>query len=146
MPVSYPNDTSSKSVSGELRASPEFKALNNKVQDEAAAKARAGLTNFKLGPSLSRIRLTSNSDLEWSFRGTQGLDVDGNIHLDGARYRGTVTYVLHDSYGFGNNDNFPIAGQEMHYLQTVCGAPDYPGGAHWFPDSITVTIPFNQPA
>lgn len=145
-PVDYPDDTSPRSVSGELRASPEFKALNNKVQDEAAIKARAGLTNFKLGSSLSRIRLTSNSDLEWSFRGTQGLDVHGNIHLDGSRYHGTVTYVVRDSYGFGKNDKFPIISWEVHYLQTVCGAPDYPGGAHWFPDSVTVSVPFDRPA
>ncbi len=145
-PVDYPNDTSPKSVSGEVRASPEFKALDNKVQDEAASKARAGLTNFKLESSLSRIRLTSSSDLEWSFRGTQGLDVAGNIHLDGSRYRGTVTYVLRDSYGFGHNDKFPIVGDEMRYLQTTCGAPDYPGGAHWFPDSVTVTVPFDRPS
>jgi hypothetical protein len=144
--VDYPNDTSPKSVSGEIRASPEFKALDNKVQDEAASKARGGLTNFKLTSSLSRIRLTSSSDLEWSFRGTQGLDVAGNIHLDGSRYRGTVTYVLRDSYGFGHNDKFPIVGNEMRYLQTTCGAPDYPGGAHWFSDSATVTVPFDRPA
>lgn len=142
----YPNDTSSKSVSGELRASPEFKALNAKVQDEAASKARAGSTNFTLGSSLNRIRLTSDSDLEWSFRGTQGLDVHGNMYLDGSRYRGTVTYVIRDSYGFGNNDKFFIVGQEMHYLQSVCGAPDYPGGAHWFPDSVTVSVQFDRPA
>jgi len=144
--VDYPNDTSPKSVSGEVRASPEFKALDNKIQDEAASKARTGLTNFKLESSLSRIRLTSRSDLEWSFRGTQGLDVAGNIHLDGSRYRGTVTYVLRDSYGFGHNDKFPIVGDEMRYLQTTCGAPDYPDGAHWFSDSVTVTVPFDRPA
>jgi Collagen triple helix repeat (20 copies) len=145
-PKNYPDDTSPKSVSGKLRASSEFKALNDKVQDEAASKARAGLANFTLGSSLSRIRLTSNSDLYWSFRGTQGLDVYGNIRRDGSSFRGTVTYVIRDSYGFGNNDKFPIFGQELRYLQTVCGAPDYPKGAHWFPDSVTVSVPFDRPA
>lgn len=142
----YPNDTSPKSVSGKLRASTEFKALNDRVQNEAAGKARAGSTSFTLGSSLSRIRLTSNSDLEWSFRGTQGLDVHGNMYLDGSRYRGTVTYVIRDSYGFGNNDKFFIVGKEMHYLQSVCGAPDYPGGAHWYQDSVTVSVQFDRPA
>jgi hypothetical protein len=33
----------------------------------------------------------------------------------------------------------------MRYLQTVCGAPQHAGGAHWFPDTITVTVPFSQP-
>jgi len=32
----------------------------------------------------------------------------------------------------------------MRYLQTVCGAPQHPGGARWFPDTITVTVPFGQ--
>ena len=27
----------------------------------------------------------------------------------------------------------------------VCGAPDYKGGAHYYKDSVTVTVPFNQP-
>jgi hypothetical protein len=34
----------------------------------------------------------------------------------------------------------------MRYLQTVCGAPQHSGGARWFPDSITVTVPFSRPA
>ncbi len=33
-------------------------------------------------------------------------------------------------------------GPPMRYLQTVCGAPQHPGGAHWFPDTITVTVAF----
>jgi hypothetical protein len=37
-------------------------------------------------------------------------------------------------------------GPPMRYLQTACGAPQHPGGAQWFPDTITVTVPFNQPA
>ena len=34
----------------------------------------------------------------------------------------------------------------MRYLQTVCGAPRHAGGARWFPDTITVTVPFSRPA
>jgi hypothetical protein len=34
----------------------------------------------------------------------------------------------------------------MRYLQTACGAPQHPGGAHWFPDTIAVTVPFNRRA
>lgn len=36
-------------------------------------------------------------------------------------------------------------GPSMRYLQTVCGAPQHAGGAHWFPDTITVTMPLDQP-
>jgi hypothetical protein len=36
-------------------------------------------------------------------------------------------------------------GPPMRYLQTVCGAPRHAGGARWFPDSVTVTVPFVQP-
>jgi len=34
----------------------------------------------------------------------------------------------------------------MRYLQTACGAPQHQGGARWFPDTITVTVPFSHPA
>ena len=37
-------------------------------------------------------------------------------------------------------------GAPMRYLQTVCGAPQQADGAHWFPDTITVTVPFSHPA
>jgi hypothetical protein len=44
------------------------------------------------------------------------------------------------------SDNLDGFGPPMRYLQTVCGAPQHPGGAHWFPDTIVVTVPFRQPA
>lgn len=31
------------------------------------------------------------------------------------------------------------------YLQSTCGAPDFPQGAHWFYSAVIVTVPFNQP-
>jgi hypothetical protein len=34
----------------------------------------------------------------------------------------------------------------MRYLQTACGAPQHPGGARWFPDTIAVTLSFSHPA
>jgi len=62
------------------------------------------------------------------------------------RYVGTVTFVIRDSYGFSADDTLDGFGPPMRYLQTTCGAPQHAGGAHWFPDAITVTVPFNQPA
>jgi hypothetical protein len=50
------------------------------------------------------------------------------------------------SYGFPVGDTLDGFGPPMRYLQTVCGAPRHAGGAHWFPDTITVTVPFNRPA
>jgi len=64
----------------------------------------------------------------------------------GGRYMGTLTYVIRDSYGFPVDDTLGGFGPPMRYLQTVCGAPRHAGGAHWFPDSVTVTVPFDQPA
>jgi hypothetical protein len=59
---------------------------------------------------------------------------------------GTLSYVIRDSYGFPPSDTLQGFGAPMRYLQTACGAPQHPGGAHWFPDAITVTVPFSQPA
>jgi hypothetical protein len=53
---------------------------------------------------------------------------------------------MRDSYGFPAGDTLEGFGPPMRYLQTVCGAPRHAGGAHWFPDTITVTVPFNRPA
>jgi len=87
-----------------------------------------------------------NSDLYWGFRGTQGLTVTGSGSRKNGRYTGTLSYVIRDSYGFPASDTLGGFGAPMRYLQTVCGAPQHPGGAHWFPDTITVTVPFSRPA
>jgi hypothetical protein len=88
----------------------------------------------------------TTSDLYWSFRGTQGLTVSGSGSRKSGRYVGTLTYVIRDSYGFPADDTLDGFGPPMRYLQTVCGAPQHAGGAHWFPDTVTVTVPFDQPA
>jgi hypothetical protein len=81
----------------------------------------------------------SYPDLYLGFRGTQGLGVSGVGAVLGAEYVGELTYVIQDAYGVGVHDYLLGAGPQMRYLQTTGGAPFYPGGAHWFPDSITVT-------
>jgi hypothetical protein len=83
-----------------------------------------------------------SGDLYWGFRGTQGLTVTGSVHRADGRWTGTLTYVIRDSYGFPVGDTLAGFGPPMRYLQTVCGAPQHPGGAHWFPDTITVTVAF----
>lgn len=148
-PFDYPDDSSSDSVSARVKRSGVFKSLDARIQNEVAQKARAGGSSLTLARSSLRpiaFPPTGDKDLFWSFRGTQGLDVNGNIQRDGSRFEGTIVYVIRDTYGFGDNDKFPIVGDEVRFLQTTCGAPDFPGGAHWFPDSVAVTVPFDQPA
>ncbi len=70
----------------------------------------------------------------------------GTASLQGGYYVGSLTYVITESYGFNAGNVLLGIGSAMRYLQTVCGAPYYPGGAHWFPVSVTVTEPLNIPA
>jgi hypothetical protein len=86
------------------------------------------------------------TDLYWGFRGTQGLTVTGSGGRKNGRYSGSLTYVIRDSYGFPASDTLNGFGPPMRYLQTVCGAPQHAGGARWFPDTITVTVPFSKTA
>jgi hypothetical protein len=129
-------------------ASSEFQAVNQQVQAAIARQLKAGDVQVRLAVSgLPTVTFSSTtSDLYWSFRGTQGLTETGNGVSAGGRYAGTLTYVIRDSYGFPVDDTLGGFGPPMRYLQTVCGAPQYAGGAHWFPDTITVTVPFDQPA
>jgi hypothetical protein len=129
-------------------ASSAFQVVNGQVQAAIARQLKAGDVRVRLAASqLPTVTFSStNSDLYWSFRGTQGLAVTGSGVRAGGRYAGTLTYVIRDSYGFPVDDTLGGFGPPMRYLQTVCGAPQYAGGAHWFPDSLTVTVPFDQPA
>ena len=129
-------------------ASSSFQVVNGQVQAAIARQLKAGDVQVRLAASqLPTVTFGStNSDLYWSFRGTQGLTVTGSGGRTGGRYTGTLTYVIRDSYGFPVDDTLGGFGPPMRYLQTVCGAPQYAGGAHWFPDTITVTVPFDQPA
>ena len=148
--INYPDDSSPRSLSGKVRASPQFKALNDRVQREVAEKARAGQKSFTLNSATLRPLIvfpwSGDKDLFWAFRGTQGLDVSGSVQRDGSRFKGSITYVIRDSYGFRPDEGFLGVAWEAHYLQSICGAPYFPGGAHWFPNSVTVTAPFDHPA
>jgi hypothetical protein len=130
-------------------ASGAFQAVNGQVQGAVARLLRAGDTRVKLSAGqLPTVTFggDTKSDLYWGFRGTQGLTVTGSGSRKGGKYVGTLTYVIRDSYGFPVDDTLDGFGSPMRYLQTVCGAPQHPGGAHWFPDSIAVTVPFDQSA
>ena len=135
-------------ISQQAMSSSVFKAVNRKVQKTILRQLKAGKTRVRLsGAQLPPVAFESrNSDLYWGFRGTQGLAVTGSGSRKNGRYAGTLSYVIRDSYGFPASDTLHGFGAPMRYLQTACGAPQHPGGAHWFPDTIRVTVPFNQPA
>ena len=138
---------SGSSISKQALASSAFRAINGQVQDVILGQLRAGRTQVRLSAAqLPTVAFEStSSDLYWGYRGTQGLTITGRGTRKGGRYVGTLTYVIRDSYGFPADDTLDGFGPPMRYLQTVCGAPQHAGGAHWFPDTITVTVPFNQP-
>jgi hypothetical protein len=135
-------------ISKKALASSAFRAVNNEVQEAILSQLKAGRTRIQLSAAqLPTVAFESKtSDLYWGFRGTQGLTVTGSGSRENRRYTGTLSYVIRDSYGFPASDTLDGFGPPMRYLQTVCGAPQHAGGAHWFPDTITVTVPFNRPA
>jgi hypothetical protein len=131
-------------ISAQAQASAAFRSVNDIVQGEIALQLKAGDTRVRLSAAqLPTVLFASTaSDLYWGFRGTQGLTVSGSGRRDNGGYTGTLTYVVRDSYGFPADDTLDGFGPPMRYLQTVCGAPQHPGGARWFPDTITVRVPF----
>jgi hypothetical protein len=134
-------------ISEEARMSSAFRAVNDEVQQAIWRQLKTGETRVQLSSEqLPTAAFESeSSDLYWAFRGTQGLTVTGRGTRVKGRYTGTLTYVIRDSYGFPASDTLDGFGPPMRYLQTVCGAPQHEGGARWFPDTITVTVPFSQP-
>jgi hypothetical protein len=143
--VNYP---AGSPISKETAADRAFRAVNTEVQEAVLGQLKAGRTRVQLSVAqLPTVAFESEtSDLYWGFRGTQGLTVTGSGRRTSGRYTGILLYVIRDSYGFPASDTLDGFGPPMRYLQTVCGAPQHPGGAHWFPDTITVSVPFNRPA
>jgi hypothetical protein len=143
-PVSFP---ATSGLAGELRRNAQFRALDQAVRARVQEELNHGSHSITLQPPvLQRIVLDEPLDLGLSFGGTQGLDVTGHGRLAHGHYTGTLTYTVRDSYGFTTSDHFHGIGDDMRYLQTVCGRPPQAGGAHWFPDSVTVTVRFRLPA
>lgn len=132
----------------------EFAELNREVRNEVTRQLEAGQRRVTLSSGFLSSKLPNFNDfrespnLYLSFRGTQGVKVTGHGVITGGRYKGTISYKISDVYGFSDQAKFVIlgrsVGQDMHYLQTVCGAPAHENGAHWFKDSVTVTVPYRQ--
>jgi hypothetical protein len=144
-PVDY---RAGSQLSKQALASSAFRTVNNEVQDAILHQLKAGRAAVHLSAAqLPAVAFESRtSELYWGFRGTQGLTVTGSGRRQNGRYAGTLTYVIRDSYGFPAGDTLDGFGPPMRYLQTACGAPQHAGGAHWFPDTITLTVPFSRPA
>jgi hypothetical protein len=144
------NFPAASAVAAEAARSAAFQREDQQVQAYVARRLTAGATSIDLGHAsgvLTPVDFTdaSLSDLYLGFRSTQGLVVTGVGAIVGSDYVGEITYVIEDAYGFGLHDNLFGVGADMRYLQTTCGAPFHPGGAHWFPDSITVTVALRVP-
>ena len=141
-------------LAADAKRSGIFKKLDKKVQQQAkklldAGQRTADVTSVMKNPDFAALDILHPKAalaLSEAFGGTQGLDISGSGFRENDTYTGTITYVIRDIYGFYAKSKFLGVGPEMHYLQGVCGAPWYKHGAHWFPDSVTVTIPFDQPA
>jgi len=134
-------------ISEEALASSAFRTVNDEVQEAVLSQLKTGKVRVQLSAAqLPTVAFEStSSDLYWGFRGTQGLSVTGSGSRENGRFVGALSYTIRDSYGFPVSDTLDGFGPPMRYLQTACGAPRHVGGAHWFPDTITVTVPFNRP-
>jgi len=144
--LSEPSATAS-----EIKKSKEFTAENSNVLTYIKQQLDGGATQIQLPTPnpLHAFAFTSwltEPDLYAAFRYTHGLDVSGSGRLVGAHYVGTLTYVISESYGFNAQNSLFHLGPPMRYLQTVCGSPYYPRGAHWFPITVTISETFDLPA
>ncbi len=142
-------------VAAEIKESPFFKKMNDEVVAYIVQQAADGTTQIQVPTSKQLLHTlgftgdspTSEADLHWALRYTHGITLEGNGSVNDGEYKGSLTYVISESYGFNTQNKFSFLGIEfgtaMRYLQTTCGAPYYPGGAQWFPLTITLTVPFD---
>jgi hypothetical protein len=137
-------------VAAEIQKSTEFQNENTSVLNYIRQQLEAGATNIQLpvpNPlhAFAFLNYIKEPDLYLAFRRTNGVTVSGSGSIAGSDYTGTLTYVIRESYGFSAANTLLDFGPPMRYLQTTCGAPYYPGGAHWFPVTVTITEPFDLP-
>jgi hypothetical protein len=144
------NLAASSPEAAEVQQSKEFTAENADVLTYIQQQLDNGATKIQVpNPNplhaLAFLSKFSETDLYLAFRRTNGISVSGSGYLSGNNYVGTLTYVITESYGFSPTNTLGDLGPIMRYLQTTCGAPQYPDGAHWFPISVTITEPFSVP-
>ena len=135
-----------------------FNSLNKYVKGEITTQLSQGSNDVNLKDFLNNLRNTtkniappylgSPTDLYYAFRGTQGLTISGDGYADRTKnpgtYSGELIITIRDSYGFSMDDETSVpGGAQLRYLQTVCGNPPTPGGAEWFPDTVTYIEPLS---
>ena len=85
----------------------------------------------------------SQGDLSLALHRTHSIQVSGSGQWDGDEYTGTLTYQIGETYGFGEqNAQQSELFKLMRFLQTTCGAPQYPDGAQHYELDITVKKDF----
>lgn len=141
------DEADSTPLAFEASHSSVFQAADQEFQHYAKNLLDQGNLAADISKGLHTVDFSTSSipDLFWGFGGTQGLLVNGSGYQENGRYVGTITYKIEDIYGFYAAEKFHGMGPRMHYLQGICGAPYHRGGAHWFQDSVSVTVPFDQP-
>jgi len=137
-------------TASEIKKSKEFTDENTNVLNYIKQQLDGGAKQIQLPTpnplhAFAFTSLFTEPDLYLAFRYTHGLDVSGSGSVVGNDYVGSLTYVISESYGFNAGNALGGVGSDMRYLQTVCGAPYYPGGAHWFPVTVTITEQFDLP-
>ena len=146
-PVNFGPDSA---IARQAKASSAFRTMNRSVQAERAAPAagRAGPGSgwtarccSRSGSACPARRVTCT----WASAARRAWRCAARARMARHRFTGRLTYVIRDVYGFPPSDRLLGTGPAMRYLQVNCGAPEHAGGAHWFPDSITVTVPFRRP-
>jgi len=126
--IDYRDDSSPGSVSGKVRRSASFKALDERVQKEVLEKAREGQVNFTIVSSTLH-RPTSGSRATSISTGRSAApkgSTPAAASSATSRFKGSITYVIRDSYGFRNDEGFFGADKAARYLQTTCGARTFP--------------------
>jgi hypothetical protein len=139
----------SSALASQVKTDPAFTKLDKAVQKEVKAALDGGQQDVTLSAGVMNppdfSGGASNPEPHWAFGGTQGLEVTGNGFPQHGQWIGELTYTIRDVYGFYLSLKFKGTSAPMHYLQSVCGAPQFPLGAHWFYTSVTVKVPFQQP-
>jgi hypothetical protein len=145
------DDPATSHAAAEIEASSEFTTENKAIDAYIGGQLATGATTIRLPAghnnpvnALGFTNLTE-PDLYFALRRTNAIQVSGSGSLVGFNYIGSLTYTISESYGFSVDNVLLGIGTAMRYLQTTCGAPYYPGGAHWFTVSITVKVNFSIP-
>lgn len=144
------SDTSTAAT--EVAASTEFSQENTAIFTYIKQQLANGVTQITPPTGSNGIHtlgftsLRKEPDLYLAFRYTHSISVTGTGTLSNGSYTGSLVYTIGESYGFNKGNKLLDAGPALRYLQTTCGAPWYPKGAHWFPVTVTVSVPFTIPA